>query len=104
MLIPNPGERYKPRASTGGKAKALRDEPSKNKVKDKVAELLMTRAPSEGWKSLGQAIGRVADELTMYHSSLVKESGLTTGGLEDTIRRWIRKDPERFPCRIKSRA
>jgi len=99
MLIPNPSERYKARASAGGKETALRYEP----VKDKVAELLMTMAPSEGWKSLPQAIGQVANKLTMYHSPLVEESGLTTGGLDDTIRRWIRKDPARFPCRIKPR-
>lgn len=100
MLIPNPRERYKARASAGGKEKALRYEP----VKDKVVELLMTMAPSEGWKSLEQAIAQVADKLAMHHSRLVKETGLTTDGLDDTIRRWIRKDPARFPCRIKSRA
>ncbi|WP_322066128.1 hypothetical protein [Burkholderia ubonensis] len=100
MLIPNPRERYKARASAGGKEKSLRYEP----VKDKVAELLMTMTPSEGWKSLEQAIGHVADKLAMCHSQLVKETGLTTDGLDDTIRRWIRKDPARFPCRIKPRA
>ena len=100
MLIPNPRERYKARASAGGKEKALRYEP----VKDKVAELLMTMAPSEGWKSLEHAIGRVADELANKYSELTKKCKLTSEDLSGTIRRWIRKDPARFPCRIKPRA
>lgn len=100
MLIPNPRERYKARASAGGKEKALNYEP----VKDKVAELLETLAPTEGWKSLEQAIGRVADELAEKYSELTKKCKLTSEDLSDTIRRWIRKDPKRFVCRIKSRA
>ncbi len=100
MLIPNPRERYKARASAGGKEKALNYEP----VKDKVAELLETLAPTEGWKSLEQAIGRVADELAESYSELTKKCKLTSEDLSDTVRRWIRKDPKRFVCRIKSRA
>lgn len=100
MLIPNPRERYKARASAGGKEKALNYEP----VKDKVAELLETLAPTEGWKSLEQAIGRVADELAENYSELTKKCKLTSEDLSDTVRRWIRKDPKRFVCRIKSRA
>ncbi|WP_127447037.1 hypothetical protein [Burkholderia thailandensis] len=100
MLIPNPGDRYKSRAGMGGNGKALNYEP----VKDKVAELLETLAPSEGWKSLEKAIGTVANELAMKYSELTEECKLTSEDLSGTIRRWIRKDPARFPCRIKPRA
>ncbi|QCX49699.1 hypothetical protein [Ralstonia pseudosolanacearum] len=100
MLIPNPGDRYKARAGMGGDGKALNYEP----VKDKVAELLETLAPSEGWGSLEKAIGKIAEELAAKYSKLTKECKLKSEDLSGTIRRWIRKDPARFPCRIKPRA
>ncbi len=100
MLIPNPRERYKPRASAGGKKKALRYEP----VKEKVAELLMTMAPDDGWDSLPKAIARIAAELTKNHSQFVEKCGLKCDALVDTIPGWIDNDPARFPCRIKPHA
>ena len=100
MLIPNPADRYKPRAGTGGGGKARRYEP----VKDKVAELLEMLAPDDGWETLPKAIVRVAVELTEKHSGFVEECGLKCHALVDTIPGWIDKDPARFPCRLKPRA
>lgn len=97
MLIPNPGNRFKKRASTGGKGKARRYEP----IKDKVAELLVVLAPGEGWKSLSKAVDKVAIELIDKYSELCEECGLTSVDPAGTIRGWIQKDPTRFPCRIR---
>lgn len=102
MLIPHPGarERYKERASEGGKGKALNYEP----VKVKVAEMLKESAPDDRRDSWRKAIAKVAAELTDKHSEFVEYCGLECHALVDTIPVWIDKEPERFSCRIKLRA
>lgn len=100
VLVSNPADRFKARASTGGGGKALRYEP----VKDKVAELLEILAPDDGWKLLPEAIDRVAVELITKHSELVEKCGLTCNDLFRTIQGWIKKNPARFQCHIKPRA
>lgn len=49
MLIPNPGDRFKERASAGGKGKAARNS---EEVKEKVIKLFVSLKP-EGWESEG---------------------------------------------------
>jgi hypothetical protein len=100
MFISNPHERFKARASTGGRGKDLRFEP----VKDKVAELLKELAPDEGWKNSPTAIKAVVDELIDSHSNFVEECLLKPETLPRTIRDWISRDPERFTHRIKPKA
>lgn len=100
MFIPHPKERFSERARTGGKGKALSLEP----VKDKVAKLLITLAPDAGWRSTHGAIGKVTQNLTDNHSSLVEACGLDTDNLPRTIKGWIEADPDRFPHRIKPKA
>lgn len=102
VLIPNPSERFTERASKGGQAKARLHEPGKAKVKDEVAKLLVELAPDAGWKSLSEATNQVARRLTEEHSVFVEKSGLKTDALPDTIRRWIDKEPSRFPYRLRS--
>lgn len=97
MFLPNPNNRFKARASTGGRGKDLCREP----VKDKVAELLIELAPSEGWKSRTEAIEEVADELISSHSNFVEKCFLKSEALPRTIQDWIQADPVRFAHRIK---
>lgn len=98
VLIANPRERFKPRAGEGGKGKARRNDP----VKDKVAKLLETLAPVDGWDSLHNAIDRVSVDLIAKHSQFVEDCGLKCHALPQTIRGWIKKDPSRFPHRIRT--
>lgn len=100
MLIPNPGERFSERASTGGRAKDHGREP----VKNKVAELLIELQPEGGWQSLGEAIGDVTEKMIDNHSTLVEESWLQPDNLPRTIRAWIKAEPEKFQYRIKRKA
>jgi len=97
MFMPNPNNRFKARASTGGRGKDLRREP----VKDKVAELLIELAPREGWKSSTTAIEEVANELIASHSNFVEKCFLKSETLPRTIQDWIQADPLRFAHRIK---
>lgn len=97
MFLPNPNSRFKARASTGGRAKDLRREP----VKDKVAELLIELAPSEGWKTTTNAIEAVANELIASHANFVEKCFLKSEALPRTIQEWIEADPARFAHRIK---
>lgn len=97
MFLPNPNNRFKARASTGGQGKDSRRKP----VKDKVAELLTELAPSDGWKSSTNAIEEVANELIASHANLVEKCFLKSEALPRTIREWIRADPVRFAHRVK---
>jgi hypothetical protein len=97
MFLPNPNNRFKARASTGGRGKDLCREP----VKDKVAELLIELAPSEGWKSRTEAIEEVANKLISSHSNFVEKCFLKSEALPRTIQDWIQADPVRFAHRIK---
>lgn len=97
MFVPNPKDRFTERASEGGNGKARRYE----LIKDKVAELLMKRAPVEGWASTSAAIKTIVDELIDCHFSFVEECGLTPENLPRSIGEWIQVDPKRFPHRIK---
>ncbi|WP_152594768.1 hypothetical protein [Massilia sp. BSC265] len=100
MFLPNPNNRFKARASTGGRGKDLRREP----VKDKVAELLIELAPSEGWKSTTNAIEEVANELIATHANFVETCFLKPEALPRTIQDWIQADPVRFAYRIKPKS
>jgi hypothetical protein len=97
VLICDPASRFKPRAGTGGDGTARRYEP----VKHKVAELLGTLVPDDGWENLEQAIVGVFMELNGKHTKFVEDCGLTTDNLPRTITGWMRKDPTRFPCRLR---
>lgn len=99
MFIPNPNDRFKERASAGGRSKDLHREP----VRDKVAELLMTLAPEDGWEYTSAAAEAVANELIDRHSSFVEKCELKPENLPRTILRWVRAAPERFTHRIKSK-
>jgi hypothetical protein len=96
-IIQNPNDRFSERAGTGGRGKALRYKP----VKEKVAELLTKLAPQGGWESTSTAIKDVTDELIDNHSSFVEQCHLETDNLPRTIAEWIQVEPERFPHRIK---
>jgi hypothetical protein len=97
MFLPNPNNRFKARASTGGRGKDLRREP----VKDKVAELLIELAPSEGWESSTNAIETVANKLIASHTDFVEKCFLKSEALPRTIQDWIQADPVRFAHHIK---
>jgi hypothetical protein len=93
MFIPNPGGRFKERAGTGGRRRALNFEP----IKVKVAESLLQLSPHGGWISTHDAARRIADELAKKHLPLVDGSGLAFHNLSRTIYGWIREEPGRFP-------
>ena len=97
MLLPNPNDRFKARASTGGRGKDLRREPAK----EKVAELLIKLAPDEGRESSTAVIEKVANDLIANHANFVERCFLKSEVLPRTIRKWIQADPKRFAHRIK---
>jgi hypothetical protein len=98
MLIPDPRYRFTDRASMGGHGKASNYEP----VKAKVIELLSELEPDGGWTSERAAIERVADELaTKPYLRLVGDCGLKYYNLTDTVKVWIRRQPERFRYNIR---
>ncbi|MFZ6749591.1 hypothetical protein [Undibacterium sp. Ren11W] len=99
MFILNPNDRFVERARTGGLGKDLLREP----VQQKVAELLTSLAPDEGWASTPNAIHEVAKKLTFSHSKFVEDCQLKTDNLPKIIQGWIQLDPERFVHRIKSK-
>ena len=100
MFIPNPNDRFKERARAGGRSKDLHREP----VKDKVAELLITLAPENGWECTSAAAEAVANELIDRHSSFVEKCDLKPENLPRTILRWVRAAPERFTHRVRSKS
>lgn len=99
MLIVDPTRRFTERAGTGGTATGLLREP----VKKKVAELLKSLAPEEGWRSTQIAIDTVASDLNDNHSRDVESCHLKLENLPRTIKQWLDDEPERFPHSVKSR-
>lgn len=99
MLIADPKRRFTERAGTGGTATGLLREP----VKEKVAELLKSLEPEEGWESTQIAIDTVASYLNDNHSRDVESCHLMLENLPRTIKHWLDEEPERFPYCVKPR-
>lgn len=98
ILIPDPKKRFVERARLGGFAKDLHREP----VKQRVAELLVSMAPNEGWSSIDDALLVVANYLIDNESKFVEGCKLQTHALPQVSKEWISRNPERFVIRLKS--
>lgn len=96
-LIPDPHKRFSNRAATGGAKTGSKRKP----IKEKVAELLASLAPAQGWESTSKAIETVSKYLNDNHSHLVESCKLKVENLPRTIETWLKDEPKRFPHRVK---